>query len=627
MCGILGIFNFNNEMHIDRIKFNDSAQLMKHRGPDNYSNWGINKKIELGHLRLSIIDLKIESNQPFFSTCKNFVIVFNGEIFNYLELKADLISKGYEFRTEGDTEVLLNSYIEWGDDCVNLFNGDWSFVIYDNKLDRLFCSRDRFGVKPFNYSLVEGSIVFSSEIKSILSYFPHLRKPNYNVIGNFIRNSLGAQSLETWFDGVSRLPPSHSMVIEDGKVSIKRYWDYPKVVNKKIDSAQAIEEYRNLFFNAVNLRMRSDVPVGTTLSSGLDSSSIVSVIRKGYAKEHNTFTAVFNSNDFGYSEKKVFANTQEIDEGSLVKEFAKEMKLNSHFVNFSNENFIEELNTVIYHLESGHSSAATVPLYKVMKYAKDYVTVVMEGQGADELLGGYVLGAFPPLILQLVLDGNISQAFIEFEIFRKSYSIAYSFKQYIRLLGIETIENLYNWNSNVQIAFGKYLTDFQRIKDTPFSSEGYDSQFNKELFKLHTGSLVNLLHYGDAISMANSIESRLPFMDYNLVEFSFGLPYDLKMKNGLGKFVHREAMKGIVPEFILTNPIKFGFTVPLSQHFNSLSCMGFQLLLSDRCANRDVFSREGLLQLIKNHLEKKKDYTTLFFRMLSVELWFRQFID
>ena len=627
MCGIFGIINYGKLSIIDKVKIKESALLMKHRGPDAYGQWGIDNKIELAHLRLSIIDLSPESNQPFISNCGNFIIIFNGEIYNYLEIKSELQSKNYIFRTNSDTEVLLNSYIEWGEQCVNRFNGDWAFAIYNIKENTLFCSRDRFGVKPFSYSIINDSLIFSSEIKSIISYFPQLRVPNYNVISNFCRNSLGAQIEDTWFENVKRLMPAHNLIIKDGEINIHRYWDYPKRTNEKINFSDAVEEYKKLFINAVKLRMRSDVPVGTTLSSGVDSSSIVSVLRSFYKEEHNTFTAVFKSDEYNNFEKSVFSKDIVIDESTIVKQLSNEINLKSHLIPINSVDFCKELSNVIYFLESGHSSPATIPLAKIMSVAKNHVSVVMEGQGADELLSGYVMGGFPNLILELLKRGKFKLAKKEFIEFKKTYSIGSSIKQFLRLSNLSSLERLYQQTSGLERAFGSKLKKYFRIRDYPFVPKGFNEHFNKELFKLHSGVLVNLLHYGDAISLSKSIESRLPFMDVKLVEFSFQLPYYFKMQNGLGKYIHRQAMKNIVPQFILENPIKFGFNTPLSQHFDSLDTEANKILLSETCINRTIFDKKGLKKVIEDHISRKRNNSTVLFRLLSVELWFRNFID
>ena len=279
MCGIFGLYNLQKNKSIQDAKVETCLNTMIHRGPDDQSFEKITDDLIFGHVRLSIIDLHEGSNQPFFDETGNYWVVFNGEIFNYLEIKAELLSLGHHFKTSSDTEVLLYAYIQWGEDCVQKFNGMWAFSIYDKKKGKLFCSRDRFGVKPFNYAEVDGQFIFASEIKVILAYFPKLKVPNYNVIANYCRSSIGAQIKETWFENIYRLEPAHNLIIDASGINLVRYWDYPKQIDKNISFEAAKETYRNIFTNAVELRMRSDVPVGFTLSSGIDSSSIVSVLK------------------------------------------------------------------------------------------------------------------------------------------------------------------------------------------------------------------------------------------------------------------------------------------------------------------------------------------------------------
>jgi asparagine synthase (glutamine-hydrolysing) len=251
----------------------------------------------------------------------------------------------------------------------------------------------------------------------------------------------------------------------------------------------------------------------------------------------------------------------------------------------------------------------------------------MEGQGADELLSGYVTNTFPFLIWELFKRGNLTQIRKEFLEYKKTYSLSYSLKLYFRLLNNDNLERAYQRKNGISKTFGPKLKNYTRINDYPYKPEGFNENFNAELYKSHTGVLVNLLHYGDAISMSESIESRLPFMDINLVEFAFKLPYNLKMENGLGKYIQRLAMKNIVPKYILENPIKFGFNTPLSQYFESLDSDANNILLSEKCLNRGIYNGIGLRALINNHINKSQNNSTLLFRLLSVELWFRNFID
>lgn len=632
MCGIFGIIN-SEKKEINKNLFESSAKLMHHRGPDAYGQWGIDNHIELGHLRLSIVDLSPESNQPFFSQCKRYVIVFNGEIYNYLELRVQLKNRGYSFKTESDTEVLLTSYIEWGENCVTKFNGDWAFAIYDCKNEKLFCSRDRFGVKPFNFAFLDGSLIFSSEIKAILNYYSNLKHPNYNIISNFCRKSVGAQHEETWFKDIYRLQPAHNLVYCKGEVKKYRYWSYPTITNKKISFEEAKDIYKELFNDAVKIRMRSDVPVGTTLSSGIDSNSIVFSLRNFHNEKHHTFTACFNSEEYDKLEKQVYVSKEmEINESVLVRKYTKDIGLTNHFIESSYYDFVSDLKRVIYHLESGHSSTAILPLMQVMEYAHDYVTVVLEGQGADEMLG-YQQKHFFSTLIKSVKSLRFSDAFRIYKKTTKTYSFSYAFIMYLRYLSNDfTILNwFYEFTSGINKVFAKKLRIINRMSDTPIDKKlKFDCSLNAELYSQHAGGLGNLLHYGDAISMANSLESRLPFMDFRLVEFSFSLPWNFKIHDDLTKYIHREAMKGVVPEEILNSALKFGFNSPSSQFFkkdNKLSVKPIDIILSEKCLRRGLFNKEMLITIINEHDSGKKDHSTFLYRLLTVELWFQVFID
>jgi len=632
MCGIFGVINSQNKS-INTSLFESSAKLMNHRGPNAYGQWGIANHVELGHLRLSIVDLKLESNQPFFSGCKKYVIIFNGEIYNYLELREQLKGLGYTFKTESDTEVLLNSYIEWGEECISNFNGDWSFAIYDLNSEKLFCSRDRFGVKPFNYAIVDGNFIFSSEIKSILNYYSHLKEPNYNVIANYCRTSVGAQHEETWFKEIFRLQPGYNLVYCKGQITKYRYWSYPTKTNKRISFDEAKSIYKELFIDAVKIRMRSDVPVGTTLSAGIDSNSIVFSLRSFYTETHHTFTACFDRQEYDKLDKQVYLSSDlEIDECSVVRKNSEGIGLTNHFINTSYDSFIEDLKHIIHHLESGHSSTAILPLMQVMELAHDYVTVILEGQGADEMLG-YQQKHFVSTVIACLKKFQFSQALNIYRKTKKTYSFTYALKMYLRYLSndFSILNKVYEFSSGINKVFTDKLKVKKRMSDTPQNKDlNFDCSINKELYRQHAGGLVNLLHYGDALSMANSLESRLPFVDFRLVEFSFTLPWRYKIQGDLTKYIHREAMKGIVPEEILYSPLKFGFNTPISQFFrydNKLTIKPLSIILSEVCLSRGLFNRETLIKIINEHVSGKKNHSTFLYRILSVELWFQVFID
>jgi asparagine synthase (glutamine-hydrolysing) len=634
MCGIFGIVNLDGRKGFNKELVLDSINTMKHRGPDASDYKILDERVCLGHLRLAIIDVKPESNQPF-CIDDRYWIVYNGEIYNYIELRSEL-RENYNilFVTESDTEVLLRAYQFWGEECVNRFNGMWAFAIYDVKENKLFCSRDRFGVKPFNYSIVNGHFVFASEIKAILEYFPELKVPNFNVIANFCRSSVGAQHRETWFENVFRLEPSYNMVITTEEIRRYRYWNYPTKVNKSLSFDNAIEKYREIFSDAVKLRMRSDVPIGTTLSSGVDSNSIVYSLREYFKSEHHTYTAAFNSDQYDALDKQAYAvNDLEIDEAHIVRSSVKNLDLSSHFIDVDYNNFIPDLQKIIFHLESGNSSPAVFPLMQVMERANKEVTVVLEGQGADELLGGYQQTLFIAIVIEHIKSFELKKAYLTIVKTIRAYSFSYAAMLYFRQLSNKypIISSIYQSITGIDKVFTTKLAINKKMKDYPETTvPKFDSIINEELYHQHTGGLANLLHYGDAISMAHSLESRLPFMDYRLVEFAFTLPWQFKIHQEFGKYIHRKAMKGLVPDSILDSILKFGFTTPISQFFklsNNLNIKPKDILLSKKSLERGLFRQSGLIKLFDEHEKSLKNHSTLLYRLLCVELWFREFID
>lgn len=627
MCGILGIFNINSSKSFNLKSFEASLLTMQHRGPDANSIKLFANKVILGHVRLSIIDLSEASNQPF-QVDDRFWIVYNGEIFNYLELRDVLIKYGYNFHTSSDTEVLIRAYQQWGEDCIKRFNGMWAFCIYDSLKNVLFCSRDRFGIKPFNYSLVDDQFVFSSEIKAIINYFPQLKRPNFNVIANFCRTSIGAQISETWFEDIYRLQPAHNMIISQSGIRIVRYWNYPHKVDKNITLAEAVSKYKVLLTDAVNLRMRSDVPIGFTLSSGIDSSSLVCLLRDKFNGNKHTYTAAFTEAKFSKLEKDTYQNDIEIDEPLLVRKLAKELDLEPSIIEIDYESFLNDLSQIIFYLESGHSSPAVVPLYQILKEAKRDVTVILEGQGADELLGGYINSVIFIYVYELITKLKFKKAFQEFWSFSKTYSLKMTVMLLVRQSQLKWIKKIYYNFVGLHNFFTGELKHYTVIEDYPNKPEGFNNLLNKHLFTEHTGKLVNLLHYGDAISMAHSLESRLPFMDYRLVEFAFTLPTEHKIEMGMGKIIHRKAMQSIVPDFIINNPIKFGFNTPISELFTQKGENSPRsIILSEKCLCRGLFSKKKLIKAFQEQDSGRKNHAYVLYRLLLVELWFRTFID
>jgi asparagine synthase (glutamine-hydrolysing) len=633
MCGIFGIVNLDGAGQFDELRFEHALKTLKHRGPDAQDWIRVGDQALLGHTRLSIIDLSDASNQPM-AAHDRYWLVFNGEIFNYLELREELAAEGVTFRTSGDVEVLLNAYIYWGEDCVRRFNGMWSFAIYDRQDRTLFCSRDRFGEKPFNYAVIDGQFYFASEIKAMLAYSPQLAQPDYNVIANFCRTSVGGQHAETWFKKVRRLQPGHNMTIRNGQIGIARYWRYPSKESRNLSFEDAKKEYRARFREAVAVRMRSDVPLGVTLSAGLDSNSITFAMQDSDPASHHCFTSRFLPTAGLSQDSSIYAEAgREIDESVSARRVAQELGLNSHVVDTDYTEFVAPLSDIIWHLESGNSSPAVFPLMQLLKKAREHVTVLLEGQGADELLGGYVANIIWQSFADLIAAGKFREARAALKEYVKTYTLSYSILMALRGASnrLPALSALHQRSSGANAVYGPALRNCRRLRDFPDINDSPEQGWvAATLRRQHSGGLVNLLHYGDAISMANSVESRMPFLDHRLVEFVWGLPAEFKIKLGVGKHIHREAMRGLVPDRILEDRTKFGFNSPIAEQFKKdYPCGGgpIDILLSDRCIERGLFDRVGLQKLIEAHRKGKRDHGPLLFRLLSTELWFRRFID
>ena len=608
MCGIFGYVSFCNEQ-VNRSRFEKSLLTMIHRGPDFQSSLFFeNDTVALGHVRLSIIDLSSQANQPM-SVGGKYSVIFNGEIYNYIELKQELELKGYHFTTHSDTEVLVMAYDCWGEECVHRFNGMWGFAIYNTQNHTLFCSRDRFGVKPFNYYLDDKRFMFASEIKPLIAYDPSLRRPNYNSIGLFCREGINGEIPETWFEGIYRLSPGHNLTIKNNRVAIYRYYEYPNHT-QPISFEDAKEQFLALFIDACKLRMRSDVPVGLTLSGGLDSTAIAGVVRQFHSAQLNTYTARFP----GFVD----------DEYPTAEKTNQYYHLKGHSVVIPYDHgYMATLQNIIYYLESGHLSSAIFPLWKVYEAASKDVTVVLEGQGADELLAGYIQSFAMPSVLDLLKKGRLIAAFNSLRKLSHNYSVKAIIVLYLRLCLPAFAKTLVR----------RYLLKNEGILIGPLKAFRYtyqpecrsSSYLKRTLQWSHQTTLANLLHYGDAISMAFSMESRLPFMDYRLVNLAMSLPADYLVAEGKGKFICREALKEILPPEIFSSINKLGFPSPIEDFFIQNKLLLETELLGQRSMDRGIFDIQKLARYIDNGLDAVK--SRFLFRLFCVELWFRTFID
>ena len=610
MCGILGVYSKSG---VNEYLFNTSLKLLESRGPDNSSVLEISKNVFFGHSRLSIIDLDSSNNQPFIY--KNFTLTYNGEIFNYIELRKELIELGFNFSTDGDTEVLLKSYLCWGENCVNKFNGMWSFVIHDSKTNKFFCSRDRFGIKPFYYYYDKSTFIFSSQIKPILKYYPDLKVVNYSSINDFFNSGKGADSEETWFKNIFRLHPAHNLSL-DKTIKINRYWNYP---NSKINSS--FEECKNHFFklfkDSVKIRLRSDVKLASTITAGLDSSSIVAMSNHINNQIVDTYTSFSDDDSFEKSERAIFSKNEILDESKTIEKIKHKLNIKPHYNKVDFTSYYSKLRKVIYELESPHSSTATVSAHSLYEDIRKQHTVILEGQGADEMLGGYVTELFPILFWHNLKKMKLNSIIKLFNNYLKSYSLIFILKTYLNSL----FKNRFLINYKMKLLGSDVLNKktFKKVKSI------YEKRKKRNLLiNQHEKGLVNLLHYGDSLSMSNSIETRFPFLDYRLVEYCFKLPLEYLYSEGKGKYILRESMKELLPTEIYDSSLKLGFITPIEKILKNDNQIKKLLYEKD---SLEVFDERKLKYLLDKFYSGDFDQTTIIFKILSIKIWINIFID
>lgn len=613
MCGIAGIFDQAGRKPVEERELVDMLRTMPHRGPDASGIWYGADGVGLAHVRLAIIDLRPESNQPFSSVDDSIVITYNGEIYNYLELRKELEGLGYRFRTNSDTEVLLMAYHQWGQEVCRYLNGMWAFAIYDRRQDLLFCSRDRFGIKPFYYALVSGRLIFASEVKALLQIAKELAEIDPDAVSKLIRASIAGHVPEHFCRNVRRLPAAHNMVVKrNGMPLFKRYWDYPTNFDRNISFESACDRFRELLLDSIRLRMRSDVPVGTTLSGGVDSSTIVCLLRTIYDGEHQAFTADFKGTEY--------------DESVIASRLANNLSLEHHRIACLPRDFLSIMTRIVHHMDGPTAHPATLPLWNIMRSMRGRIVVVLEGQGADELLGGYYMYA-PAAIFDAVRMGRWRQAGRHLQwLVRHSSPLRGGLE-----LARAVMPSAHIWWRRWRGDESVYSGCLAKGPDKQQDREGapiYTESLANALRRSHEGSLSTLLHYGDAISMAHSIESRLPFMDFRLVEFVFSLPTEFKIRDGNNKVLLKEAVRGTVPDAILDNPYKLGFVVPIRQWFRDQSDeIVYPVLMSDKCRRRGLLEPRALERALRLHSSGRIDLSSHIFRWLTLELWCQEVLD
>lgn len=634
MCGINGIaFSSNSRRVIDPGVLERMRDVITHRGPDDDGLF-IDGSIGLGHRRLSIVDVAA-GHQPMTNEDRSLHITYNGEIYNHADYREDLEARGHSYRTHCDTETILHLYEEHGAGCVEYLRGMFAFAIWDQRKRELFIARDRLGVKPLYYALMDdGSLYFASEIKSILTAWDRKPQLNFAVLPDYLANHAPSGE-ETMFQGIRRLLPGHTLIWRDGRVEINKYWDIyfssPGGENGSRSDADYIQEWTELFRTSVRLRLMADVPLGMFLSGGIDSSAIAAVMSQMVNEPIKTFSV-------GFAER-------EANELEYARMVANKFKTDHHEVIVTPQQFFSALPKLIWHEDEPIAHLASIPLYFVSRLASKHVKVVLTGEGSDELLGGYA--RYRKTILNLSLGGRYDRL-VPGTIKRQVSDMLEQLPQGSRmgqklsrtfLKKEPNFESLYLDNFAV-FSRGQQATLFtnaaeERIGflDPYVSVRNYlnttdaNTLLNQMLYVDTKTYLHELLMKQDQMSMAASIESRVPFLDHKLVEFTARLPERLKLRGKTTKYILRKSMAGVLPEAIL-NRSKMGFPVPVDRWLRS-SHRGLidEYVLGERAGARNIFRREALEQLVAEHQSGVRNHVERLWALLNFEIWMRQSID
>ena len=603
MCGIAGFAGLSDEPLLKAM-----SACLAHRGPDDENSF-ISPSVSLAYRRLAIIDRE-KGNQPIFNEDRTKVIVYNGEIYNFRQLRERLKGKHF-FETNSDTEVIVHLYEELGKDAIAELNGMFAFALYDSEANQLLLARDRFGIKPLYYFVEDGRLFFASEIKALL----HRKRPapNDEQIYQYLVYRLHDHNEETFFAGIKRLLPGTYLTYKDGEVSVQRYWqpnfDGPPAT---MSEAELSERFERLFVNAVRSQLVGEVPIGSCLSGGLDSSSIVSVInrllgeaipeRAVIGERQKTFSAVFPGE----------AN----DETAYIERLTADVQVEEHRIAPQRGDLWSELEKIVYHQDEPFVSTGLFAQWEVMKAASQKVTVLLDGQGADELLAGYTPYYFVYL-RQLLKERRLL-------LFAKEFLLS------LDILFFASVEEIKRRLRLTKAIDPESLLARQFVKRSkaPPALVPTKDDLNKRLWEdIAVRSLPPLLRYEDRNSMAFSIESRVPFLDNDLVDFILSLPPSLKIRNGWSKYIMRRSLRDYLPGKIRRRRWKVGFTTPETSWLRAEKDRVQEVFASSSFQSRPYFDAANVADAFRWFSEGKTSESLVFWRILNLELWLRVFFD
>ncbi|NQX87077.1 MAG: asparagine synthase (glutamine-hydrolyzing) [Halioglobus sp.] len=618
MCGIFGVLNGSNDTFISQADVEEAIGLLSHRGPDDggieelFSGKG--HKGFLGHRRLSIIDLE-GGKQPMVDAHAGHVLTYNGEIYNYKSLRKQLQSEGYIFKERSDTEVILKAYQRWGRQCVEHLRGMFAFAIWDSAKGELFLARDHFGKKPLFYVQQGHSLYFSSEIKALLSLPTLSFSMDYDNIKNYLiyRYIPGPDTL---IREIKKLPPGATLVWKDGRFDLTPYFVPAEAtaIQSNISERDAVNDFWLKLDEAVELRMQADVPFGAFLSGGIDSSAIVALMSRHNHQRVRTFSVGFKEAEYSeLSYAKVIADFFSTEHNELL---------------VSHKDLIELLPKLIRYRDAPVSEPSDIAIYMLSMEASRTVKMVLTGEGSDEILAGYPKHAYERYgQLYRKLPGLLRRDVIEPLVYKLPYRFRRA-KTAIRNFGIDRYdERMPGWFGAVDKSQASKLLRLNGQNDLPHIAPSRAGGSLRDILLFDQKSWLpdNLLERGDRVTMAASIEARMPFMDIQLAAFAATLPDKYRVRNLSTKWVLRQAMQGILPQNILDRP-KVGFRIPVNEWFRtSMKAQLMDNLLSADSLSNQFYDSNILNKLVNEHVRGRQNHEKLLWTLLNLEIWMREY--
>jgi len=628
MCGIAGIFHLTENHAIDAnlIAAMNDSQL--HRGPDA-GDYFFDPGVALAHRRLSIIDLE-GSPQPMTSACQRATIVFNGEIYNFKALQDELSSKGYSFNSHGDTETILNAYLEWGEDCVHHLRGMFAFAIWDRKLQSLFIARDRVGIKPFFYTLLDdGHFAFGSELKVLTAHPLFDKTLRDNAVEDYFTFGYVPEP-DTIYQQAYKLRPGHCVTITKGMACIpqsREYWDVPTQFAQEISEQEVQEQLVDRLKEAVDIRMVADVPLGSFLSGGVDSSAVVALMSQLQKDPVNACSIGFDSKAFNETE--------------FAKQVASRYQAN-HRIEVVGENDFDLVDQLALLYDEPYADSSAMPTYRVCQLARQHVTVALSGDGADELFTGYgryrlhgneeKIRGILPLGLRKAVFGPLGKIYPKLDWAPKVLRGKTTFQS----LAMDTVEGYHNsmsilredernklYSSSFKNKLNGYtsLSVFEQYRDKVAHLDPIKAA---QYLDMKTYLVGDILTKVDRASMAHSLEVRVPFLDHKFVEWGFGIPTQMNLQQGIGKYSLKKMLEPHLPEGVLYRK-KMGFSIPLAEWFRGpLKDRLYDGLLSQQMSNVGYFNEKEIKRLIDQHVSGRRDHSAPLWSLLMFESFLRQ---